>query len=66
MIDEYGMDSFSEKGDGELYFERDFVSYENMLEWVFSFGDKITVHAPEKLRDDILQNAKNILNKHDI
>lgn len=66
LIDEYGMDSFSEKGDGELYFERDFVSYENMLEWVFSFGDKVTVLAPEKLREDIVQNAKNVLDKHDI
>lgn len=66
LIDEYGTDSFSEKGDGQIYFERDFVSYKNMREWVFSFGDKVTVLAPEKLRDDIVINAKNILDKHDI
>lgn len=66
LIDEYGIDCFSENSDGELYFERDFVSYENMREWVFSFGDKVTVLAPEKLREDIVINAKNILNKHDI
>lgn len=66
LIDEYGMDSFSEKGDGELYFERDFVSYENMREWILSFGGKVTIIAPEKLREDIVQNAKNVLDKHDI
>lgn len=66
LIDEYGTDCYSESIDGQLYFERDFVSYENMREWVFSFGDKVTVLAPNKLRNDILQNAKNILAKHDI
>lgn len=58
LIDEYGTDSFSENSGGRLYFERDFVSYKNMREWAFSFGDKVTILAPEKLRDDIVQNAK--------
>lgn len=66
LIDEYGTDCYSEKGDGRIYFERDFVSYNNMREWVFSFGDKITVLAPKKLCDDIVINATNILDKHDI
>lgn len=66
LIDEYGTDCFSENSDGQLSFVRDFVSYNNMREWVFSFGDKVTVLAPDKLRDDIVLNAKNILDKHDI
>lgn len=66
LIDEYGTECFSETSDGQIYFERDFVSYQNMREWAFSFGDKMAVLAPEKLRNDILQNAKNILDKHDI
>lgn len=66
LIDEYGTESFNENSDGRLYFERDFVSYQNMREWVFSFGDKVTVLAPDRLRDDIVLNAKNILDKHDI
>lgn len=66
LIDEYGIDCFSENSDGRLYFERNFVSYKNMQEWVFSFGDKVTVFAPKKLCNDVIQNAKNILDKHDI
>lgn len=66
LIDEYGIDCFSENSDGRIYFERDFVSYKNMQEWVFSFGDKVTVLAPKKLCNDVIQNAKNILDKHDI
>lgn len=66
LIDEYGTDFFNEISDGRLYFERDFVSYQNMREWVFSFGDKVTVLAPDRLRDDIVINAKNILDKHEI
>lgn len=66
LIDEYGVGCYSESSDGRLYFERNFVSYKNMREWIFSFGDKVTVLAPEKLRDDIVQNARNLLAKHDI
>lgn len=66
LIDEYGTECFSKNDDDKLYFERDFVSYQNMREWILSFGDKVTVLAPKKLRDDIVINAKNILDKHDI
>lgn len=66
LIDEYGIDSFSTRADGKLLFERDFASYENMREWVFSFGDKVAVSAPRELRDDRKKQAKNILDQHDI
>lgn len=62
LIDEYGIDSFSTVQDGALLFERDFASYENMREWIFSFGDKVSVLAPKALRDDRRTQAKNILN----
>lgn len=66
LIDEYGIDSFSTRADGKLLFERDFASYKNMREWIFSFGDKVSVLAPKELRDDRERQAKNILKQHDI
>lgn len=64
LIDEYGIDSFSVREDGKLLFERDFTNYENMREWVFSFGDKVTVLAPAELREDIKRQAENILRRY--
>ena len=61
LIDEYGICCYSEDAAGRLLFEWDFVSYENMREWIFSFGDKVTVLEPELLRDDRIRQADNIL-----
>ena len=65
LIEEYGIDSFAAREDGKLLLERDFVSYENMREWIFSFGDKVSVLAPKKLLDDRRKQAENILKQHD-
>lgn len=61
LIEEYGISSYSVQKDGKLLFEWDFASYENMREWIFSFGDRVTVLAPRELRDDRIQQAENIL-----
>lgn len=61
LIEEYGIDAFSVCQNGELLLERDFASYENMREWVFSFGDQVSILEPAALRDDRLRSAKAIL-----
>ena len=61
LIDEYGIDSYSVCKDESLFFERDFTSYENMREWIFSFGDKVSVLAPKELLDDRKKQAENII-----
>lgn len=61
LIEEYGIDAFSACQNGELLLERDFASYENMREWVFSFGDQVRILEPAALRVDRLRSAKAIL-----
>lgn len=61
LIDEYGIESFTVQSDGTLLFERGFVSYSNLRDWILSFGDQVCIHAPARLRDDRLEQAKNIL-----
>lgn len=39
IIEEYGVDSYTSLQNKKLLFEHDFASYENMREWVFSFGE---------------------------
>lgn len=61
LIEEYGIDSFSVVENGELLLEQDFASYENMRQWVFSFGNLVRILEPESLREDRLGVAKAIL-----
>lgn len=62
LIDEYGMDCYSVSKSGELLFEWDFAGYDNMREWIFSFGDKVKILEPQVLDDDRINQAENILN----
>lgn len=61
LIEEYGIDSFSTCKDHRLYFEHDFAGYENMREWIFSFGDRVSVLAPKELQDDRKKQAEHVL-----
>ncbi len=56
LIDEYGIDSFSEEGD-YLYFERNFVNKDYMLSWILSFGNDIVVLKPIEIKEEL----KNII-----
>ena len=65
LIEEYGIDSFTMSGDEKLLFERDFASYENMREWIFSFGDKVDILEPQALRADRKKQAENIIRQEE-
>lgn len=66
LIEEYGVESYLTGDDGSLLFEWNFANYNNMREWIFSFGDKVEVLEPVNLKEDICQQAKNILKKYKI
>lgn len=63
IIEEYGVDSYTPYPSNRLLFEHDFVSYENMRDWIFSFGDKVEILEPRELHYDRLQQAKNIISQ---
>jgi len=60
LIEEYGAGCFTETDRG-LYLERGFVSYENMRQWVLSFGSRVRVLEPTALRDELRRQAQDIL-----
>lgn len=69
LIEEYGPNCFQTGPKGRLLFERDFVSFSNLREWVLSFGSQVEVLEPERLRADLRQQAKEMLKiyqEHDI
>ena len=65
LIEEYGIDCCSACESGGLLFERDFASYDNMREWIFSFGDRVRILEPESLRVDRIRQARNLLKMED-
>lgn len=63
LIDEYGIDCYTDCGSG-LLLERDFASYENMRQWIFSFGDKVEILSPSELIDDRIKQAEKIIGQN--
>lgn len=61
LIEEYGLDCFAVQADGRLRFVRAFASYDNMAQWVLSFGAGVEVLEPQALRRDLGQQAQKIL-----
>ncbi|WP_354095378.1 helix-turn-helix transcriptional regulator [Clostridium gasigenes] len=64
LIEEYGIDSFTNLENGKLMFEIGFESSENLLSWVLSFGDSIEVIKPKEVCLELKRQAENILNKY--
>ena len=68
LIEEFGIDCFCEREDGRLLFQFDFMDKQNLIGWIFSFGDKIELIEPASIRDEIIDLSKKILyryEKHD-
>lgn len=65
LIEEYGIDCYTPYKNKGLLFEWDFVSYKNMQQWIFSFGDKVTVLEPEELVKERVEQAVNIISQKD-
>ncbi len=65
LTDEYGVGCCTALESGDLLFERDFTSYDNMREWILSFGSRVTVLEPAALRADIISEAEKILAVYD-
>lgn len=64
LIEEYGPHCYTQQIDGRLLLERDFISYDNMQEWILSFGDQVLVLEPQSFRTAIVTQAQNIIDQY--
>ena len=64
LIEEYGIDSFTELPDGKLLFEHDYADDESLLSWVLSCRDKVTVLEPESIREELVHIASELAEKY--
>ena len=63
LIEEYGVGCYSEYGEA-LLFERNFVSYQHMRQWVLSFGNHVEVIEPVNLQAELRQVGEDFLRKY--
>lgn len=64
LVEEYGVNCCRENEEGRLSFEWDFVSYDNMKQWVLSFGSQVKVIEPKYLADDIVSDMQKSIKNY--
>ena len=61
LVEEFGMDCFTETDDGRLLFTADYTDMDNLVTWLMTFGSKAEVLEPIEARDFIRGNAEDLL-----
>lgn len=64
LVEEYGIDSFTEQPDGMLLFSGGFSDKNTMICWIASFGDKAKLLEPAAFQQDIWELAEKICQKY--
>jgi predicted DNA-binding transcriptional regulator YafY len=64
LIEEYGIDSFTHRSDGQLLFQCDFANKENLMIWILGFGDKVKIIEPSTIIDEYLKVIHQIKKKY--
>ncbi len=65
LVEEYGVDSFTEQDDGSLLFEHEYADDEGLLAWMLSCRDKVTVLEPERIREKLYQITSEIAKRYE-
>lgn len=60
LIESFGSGSFTEQEDGKLLFQADYTDMENLLGWLLSFGDKVVLLEPAKVRNEMAAIIKRM------
>lgn len=61
LVEEFGMESFTEQEDGRLKFSFGFADKENLFGWLLSFGDKVELIKPAELRKELYELMGRLL-----
>ncbi|MCI8332223.1 MAG: YafY family transcriptional regulator [Clostridiales bacterium] len=64
LVEEYGLESFTEQPDGTLLFSFGFTDKRSIVGWIASFGEGAELLEPVELREDIRAFAEDIRKKY--
>ncbi len=65
LVEEYGVDSFTEMDDGSLLFEHEYADDEGLLSWMLSCRDKVTVLEPKRIREKLYHITSEIVKRYE-
>ena len=65
LVEEYGVDSFTETEDGSLLFEHEYADDEGLIAWMLSCRDKVTVLEPQRVREKLYQITSEIARRYE-
>lgn len=64
LVDEFGIDSFTEQPDGKLLLSQWFCEKESLFGWLLSFGENAELLEPEELREELAVHLQKISRKY--
>ncbi|RKI88740.1 YafY family transcriptional regulator [Parablautia intestinalis] len=64
LVEEFGINCFTEREDGTLLFTADYTDKESLLGWLLTFGDEAKVLEPLEVRDELLRIAQDIVKSY--
>lgn len=64
LVEEFGMECYSETKDGKLLFEEYYSDLDNLVSWMLTFGDKVEVLEPAEVREKLKEIADNMSRKY--
>ena len=65
LIEDYGANSFTELPDGRLLFEHEYADDENLISWILTFANQVTVIEPKQIRETLYQITSEITKKYE-
>ena len=65
LVEEYGIGSFQEMDDGRLLFEHEYADDEELLAWMLSCRDLVTVLEPERIREKLYRITSEIAKRYE-
>ncbi len=65
LVEEYGTGSFQEMDDGRLLFEHEYADDEELLAWMLSCRDLVTVLEPERIREKLYRITSEIAKRYE-
>lgn len=64
LIDEFGVDSFTQMEDGRLEFCSEFSDEHSLMSWIMTFGDQAELIEPVALRSHLLEIVRHLEDKY--
>lgn len=61
LIEEFGIDCFKEQPDGKLLFHADYTNKENLITWLMTFRNQVTLLEPEDIRKELYLSLKSTI-----